>query len=208
MNHMKKRLNSCLCLVAVILLMTLLNGCGAADAPNKLSAELQAHLDQGETEIQVSIWFEDIDLDAVKAQAEQTLGYTEDDIQKTEDAIPNFRSDINETDPDYERQFLEYTEQTRAQRAAVLEMMNNYTETLRRMEREAYEDYCEEMLDKLHIDADAVIYVSQYSPVVIATLSKKEILRLNKDPLVCALEYHDPNPPTTEAYEQTMFTPG
>ena len=42
----------------------------------------------------------------------------------------------------------------------------------------------------------------------IATLSKKEILRLNKDPLVCALEYHDPNPPTTEAYELTMFTPG
>ena len=98
---MKKRFNSCLCLIAVVLLLTLLSGCGSADAPDKLSAELRTHLEQGETEIQVSIWFEDIELDAVKAQAEQTLGYTEDDIQKTEDAIPNFRSDINETDPDY-----------------------------------------------------------------------------------------------------------
>ena len=205
---MKKRFNSCLCLIAGVLLLMLLSGCGGADAPDKLSAELRTHLEQGETEIQVSIWFEDIDLDAVKAQAEQTLGYTEDDIQKTEDAIPNFRSDINETDPDYERQYLAYIEQTRAQRAAVLEMMNNYTETLRRMEREAYEDYCKEMLDQLRLDADAVLYVSQYSPVVTATLSKKEILRLNKDPLVCALEYHDPNPPTTEAYELTMDQPG
>ena len=205
---MKKWLTVCFCLIAVVMLLTLLNGCGTTDAPNKLSAELQTPLEQGETEMQVSIWFEDIDLDAVKAQAEQVLGYTEDDIQKTEDEIPNFRGDINETDPDYERQYLAYIEQTRAQRAAVLEMMNNYTETLRRMEREAYENYCNETLGKLHLDADVVIYVSQYSPVVTATLSKKEILRLNKDPLVCALDYHDPNPPTTQAYELTLFTPG
>lgn len=169
--------------------------------PNKISAELQTHLDQKEKEIQVNIWFEDIDLDAVHAEAERVLGYTEDDIQKAEDAIPSFRRDINETDPDYERLYLAYIEQTRAQRAAVLEMMNHYIETQRRMEREAYEAYNKENLSKLRIDESAVLYCGQLSPDVIAVLSEKEILRLNRNPLVCALDYHDPNPPTTQPVE-------
>ena len=50
------------------------------------------HIDQGEEEIPVYIWFEDLDLGAINAEEEKAVGYTQKDIQKVEDSIPSFNS--------------------------------------------------------------------------------------------------------------------
>lgn len=60
-------------IMSVMLLFSILvmpNYAEGNNEQNKISEELQMHIDQDEEEIPVYIWFEDIDLETINAEAE------------------------------------------------------------------------------------------------------------------------------------------
>ena len=184
--------------VAVVLLSSVLlipNYAKGNNQQNKISEELQMHIDQGEEEIPVYIWFEDLDLDAINAEAEKALGYTQKDIQKVEDSIPSFNSNLNESDPEYDTELLAYTEQTRIQRAEVLEMQNYLIEKQREFARVAYENYNAENLQRIKLEAKQIVYVSRFTPVIIASVLSSDIVQLQENEAVLWLGYKQTSEP-------------
>ena len=186
-------------IMSVMLLFSILvmpNYAEGNNEQNKISEELQMHIDQDEEEIPVYIWFEDIDLETINAEAEKAVGYTQEDIQAAEDNIPLFNSDLNESDPDFDELFLEYAEQTRTERVAVLEMQNRLIEVQRELTSEAYEKYNIENLSRININTDNVLHLSKFSPVIIAILTTSDIARLQKIPSVIEIGYKNMATPT------------
>jgi len=171
-----------------LLVLALFSYSNAADiasestiAASKISEQLEVVLKEAAQDdlIPIYVWYQDIDLEAIDQATERKLGYTERDIQAKEDKLPML-SDATLALPDeaFNSAVESYREETRAQRSEVMEMQDSYTMTRRSLAREAYATYNERQMTVTGIPSKAIVYVSQYTPVVIAQLTPNQISNL------------------------------
>lgn len=167
-------------------------------ASGKITDELNQIIKDAsdEEEIPVYIWFDDIDIKRINQQAEQNVGFTQQYIEESEQNIPNVDTSIFDLDDEhFSVEFKRYIEETREQRMSVLNMQNELIFAQRQLAKNAYEEYNNHQLAELRIPDESIIYVSVFSPVVIASLNKKDIFSLSDMANVVELGYKNNTSP-------------
>lgn len=184
--------------ISIILVTTLLFNISfsitnATDSTtNKISEELKNKMtDMNEADnISIIAWFEDIDLDSINAKAEKALGYTQEDIQTAEAAIPSIDENVFALEgAAYTNALKNYEEETREERTIVSNMQNDLVFTQRQLAKTAYMNYNTNKESLLNIDTKNVDYISQFSPTVFLTVTKKQIEELSNNDNIVLLSY-------------------
>ena len=193
-----KKLIALFCFVLLIATLFILPKPPQADAEkepvDKCSDVLKQRMETMEEDetVQVYIWFEDIDLGDIEAEAERRLGYTEKDVFDACAAIPNFPRDIKENDPNFEELYSAYRESIREEQERTLEMGNRLRSTRNALVREAYEAYNQKNLEAIDLTPDELWYVSRFSPMILANLTIEGINRMQEIEDVLWLDYSKP----------------
>ncbi|MBQ5968517.1 MAG: S8 family serine peptidase [Clostridia bacterium] len=142
--------------------------------------------------VNVYIWFADIDLGDVEAEAERRVGFTQKDIDALGDSMPFFPSEIRETDPNYEELYWAWRESTQDARERTLKMQNDLYAAQNDIMREAYEAYNQSNLEIIDLAPEELWYASIFSPMILAHLTIDGINRLQKIEEVLWLDYSEP----------------
>ncbi|MBR3553879.1 MAG: hypothetical protein IKN72_10910 [Clostridia bacterium] len=199
-----KKLIALLCFVLLIATLVILPKPTQADAGtepvDKRSEALKQRMETMEEDetVTVYIWFEDLDLGDVDAEAERLVGYTEKDIYDEVRAIPNFPSDIKENDPNFEELYSAYRENIREAQERTLEMGNHLRSTRNALVREAYAAYNQTNLETIELTLEELVYASYFSPMILANLTIEGIDRMQEIEEVLWLDYSEPQHPEPE----------
>lgn len=138
----------------------------------------------------VMIWIEDIDHTIVMREVESELGYDLEDIELNIQPISNSiaeklasKDDVSE----YMREYLKNTDELR-QKQKIL--TDNYIKCERQVSAAYYTEHNRVISDR--ISDNKLLFVSKYSPLVIAELSLDEIEDLSQNDSIQSIDYCEP----------------
>lgn len=166
----------------------------AVTSKNKISEELaivMETMDDDDT-VSVMVWFEDIDTETISTKAEKSVGYTQEDIKKAEDAVPAINEAVFDlSGTAYTKAINDYKEATKAERLEVLKMQNDLTYTKRHLFKEAYSKNNAEQARTAEISESSITYKSFFSPVVVVNLTSMEIIELSEKNNIVYIGFND-----------------
>lgn len=155
---------------------------------SKISAELEAKIEQVDDEelIDAYVWLSDIDHAEVEREVSLTTGISEqslvDDFVKSLNVnnICNCNSDSKDIDFSSMTELSNYLEVTQGKQSALSEKADDYYLTKREVSRKLYVSKNAAFIAE-RLDDTAVIYQSQYAPMVICRLTKSQINSICQD---------------------------
>lgn len=146
--------------------------------------------DSGYTSLPVLIWIEDIDHTAVKEEVQSELGYKLEDIELEIQPISNLIAGKLASGDDVSELMKEYLNNTDNLRQTQKELTDNYIKCERRISAEYYIEHNREISDGF--SEDELLFISKYSPLVIAELSLDEIISLSRNDSIQSIDYCEP----------------
>jgi len=192
---MKKLMRFLCTLMAILLVFLSLTASTGAEtttvnSESKISEQLRdamAKISSGD-KLNVYVWYDDIDFSAVEKKAEVLTGITTDSIDAAGEALEMLDASVfSLPDEAFEQAVIAYKEKTKAERARLQEMVDDYRAARLTLEIEAYRKHNQTQNERVGISAAKTFYFSEISPVVVATLTAKEIKALNKEKTVTFL---------------------
>ena len=193
-----------LCVILLIATLGFLPKPPQADAGkepvDKRSEALKLRMETMEEDetVRVYIWFADIDLGDVEAEAERRVGYTQKDIDALGDSMPPFPREIRETDPNYEELYWAWRESTQEARERTLKMQKDLYAAQNDIICEAYGAYNQKNLEAIELTPEELFYASHFSPMILANLTIERINRMQEIEEVLWLDYTEPEEPKDE----------
>lgn len=170
-----------------------------AETNDVLSSELNSAIAAvgSQEKIPVCIWAEDINQQLVEHSVEKELGFSKADLlNESVELVSNSIQSVNEWDilasEDYsfEQSVQMYLQATEADRKKAQERVNKYIATRRRVAKEAYTAHNEALVTQLNLQEDEIVFVSRYSPMIIAEMPASKIARANVDE-IASIDLYD-----------------
>lgn len=162
----------------------------------KISSQLIKMMSEmGETEtIDTYIWFEDINHTTIAEKVNNTLGYSLSDVELEEAKIKpiettslyaaNSKTLVNA-----------YMNETKTEREIISQKIDKYISNKRTETKLAYKNNNTSQRNKINLDDNEIIYQSNYSPVIIAKLTKERIQKISLYDTVTYLGYRESSIP-------------
>ena len=159
-----------------------------AETTNILSCDLNAVLlTANDSDLfPVCIWTDDVDQSAIDRSVVTELGFSQEDLlaQSVELISKNVSSPDTPLYTDlsgysFEQSVQLYLQATEPNRKALQEKVEQYVATRRRIAREAYTASNAAYVAQLGLQDDDVLFVSRYSPMIIAKMSSMQIRNVN-----------------------------
>lgn len=162
---------------------------------NKIDEEIYEKITDKDTKVPVYIWLTDVEHEEVIAETEETLGYGEEDLavidEDFSDELAISVSNLSETDDEsVSDELAKYLKKTEKKRKAEKEKTDKYIEKKREKYRDKYNEKSKDFLEKAKIEGEYILFRSQYSPMIIAELTEKQIKKVAKSDEVCEITYY------------------
>lgn len=160
----------------------------------KISNALMRKIDEisSDDEIDVYIWYRDIDYGEVEKNALKISPISLEKIELTEKEMESIEPDILIEESEFNvKKTAKYIEKTKEKRENIQNMVDQYIDARRLTASEMYKSQNNLNQNKIGLKKEQILYSSQYSPVTIAKLKKEEIALLSKSPLVLFIELRD-----------------
>lgn len=163
----------------------------------KITEKLSKTIENGEEKIPVYIWYQNINMDEVEQQVSQEIGFSE--------------YDINEDYAEADKELLE--ELNRAANGDyntyLKSLMKNHlklTERSRKEEKDKTDKYIDALYDRLNIEYveksnqiikensiqdEKILFISRFSPLIVAELSPNEIYSISKKDNIDNLDFFE-----------------
>ena len=159
---------------------------------NKIDEEIYEKITDTDTKVPVYIWLTDVDHEDVIADTEETLGYGEEDLavidENFSDELAFSVSSLSETDDEsVSDELAKYLKKTEKKRKAEKEKTDKYIEKKREKYRDKYNEKSKDFLEKAKISDEDIIFRSQYTPMIIAELTEKQIKKVAKSDEVSSI---------------------
>lgn len=163
---------------------------------NKIDDRIYTEIENKSDKIPVYIWLEDVEHDEVIAETENTLGYGESDLAMIDedfsDELAVSVGNLSEVDDEsVSDELANYLKKTEKKRKEEREKTEKYIEKKREKYRDKYNQKSKDFLEKAKISDEDIIFRSQYTPMVIATLSEKQINKVAKSEEVSSLVLYE-----------------
>ncbi|MBR1481614.1 MAG: S8 family serine peptidase [Ruminococcus sp.] len=143
--------------------------------------------------IPVWIWYQDINHNEVNQCVERLTGLTSENCSVVELS----ESGVEITPENIKDNIETLVENTKQQRLEENARVDRYINTHRAVSRELYSEKANQILNKLDLQPDCIHFVSQYTPVIIAKLTKDEIIKIASYDEIKQISYD--SQPATEA---------
>lgn len=189
-NHLIKKIVSILLIISLTMFSFLgVHAQNSTDDEKNLNLKIKASLakllekaTEAET-ISVYIWYEDVNQQEIDKVVEQKTGLTRENckVLKTNKTSLN-TSEFNISD------YIKSTKQLRLQEQR---NVNKYIIERRAISRQTYKIKSTHIKESLNIDEKEIIFVSQYAPMIIAELSKDEIIRISTNSKIEEIGYYE-----------------
>lgn len=135
-------------------------------------------------EIPVLVWFPEIDMNAVEATALEEVGITAAELK------------------DYETDLASFSETSNTITELDAATVQSYIEAKRAAAAEIYVEHNQQIADEL-LDGFEVLYISRYSPVVLANLSAESALNIAANPEIKMISYYGTEDETVDSVTST-----
>lgn len=157
---------------------------------DKISQEVLDEMDKEET-VKVCVWYEDINQASVEEFVEKKTGITQESLD-TNLRMPNnelltlLKEAISSVDNEVliekcKSKMQNYLAETKKGREKEDKKVKTYKNTRREYSKKQYKKKAKQVLDNLQVEDGQIEYVSNYAPMTIMELSKKEIKEIAKD---------------------------
>lgn len=195
---MKEKILSMISVILIISLaipsLYLTSNANIVQENQKISNALMRKIDEmsSDDEIDVYIWYRDIDYGEVEKNALKISPISLEKIELTEKEMESIEPDILIEESEINvKKTAKYIEKTKEKRENIQNMVDQYIDARRLTASEMYKSQNNLNQNKIGLKKEQILYSSQYSPVTIAKLKKEEIELLSKSPLVLFIELRD-----------------
>ena len=173
----KKKILSYIVLTILLLVIMLPVGAAEEDLENKLTPALLDKLETaGNSElIPVYIWMTDIDRGQIETDVYEETGYNMYNIEQDYEPISEKVMTLDSKSTEMKRLVADHEKLTASARLAEKVATETYAEAERRHTREAYTLLNTANVQRLGINNNRISFSSQYTPMVIATLTPSQI---------------------------------
>lgn len=159
---------------------------------NQLTRKL-SEIDLAET-IDTYIWFKDIDYLETTKKVSNIVGYSLYDIELEESKIKPIQTDYLYASNSKEL-VNTYLQETKVERDTINKKVNTYIATQRKIFKEAYKSNNVSNGIEIGLKENEVVYQSNYSPVIIAKLTRQRIKEISAYESVTYIGYRDSSLP-------------
>lgn len=149
----------------------------------KLTGGLQQKLESTapNEKIPVYIWTNDLSTSALETETARRTGLTKQNMTPVEaQDLPENYFDPELPTQQYRARVETYLEATKTQRAQEQQLTDRYIDTKRQVARERYTAMHQSDLAILGLDEDAVVFSSQYAPMMVLKLTRNQINKISK----------------------------
>ena len=157
--------------------------------------------------IPVWIWYKDINQTQVDNIVKTRTGLTAENAA-VDYAMPSpaLLNSLQNEEPGSQAQMQAYLAATAQARALEAQRADTLIMTRREVAREQYNVKSAEIIEEVNLDADDIIFKSQYAPVVIAEMTKSEIAAIAKNNYIEKIEiYEEPVIETADEFSESPF---
>lgn len=148
--------------------------------------------DLSKEKIPVWIWYQDIDQKQIDNVVTEQTGLTRDNIAlKFEMPNPTLLNSLKNEELGSQQQIQSYLSRTKVLRKQEAERTDEFIKTRRAISRQKYNSTSENIINNSVMESSDVLFKSQYAPVVIANISKKQIEELSRNSLIESISLYN-----------------
>lgn len=142
--------------------------------------------------IPVAIWYTDIDQSKVDRLTFEKVGYSQDDIVLAYE-MPSIKliRDLETGEENTTDEIQSYMKRTEYKRDNELKRTNAYVMTRREFSREKYNEKSAKIAKDIAVEEKDILFKSQYTPMIIMTLTASQIESLKSNPLIESVSYYE-----------------
>ena len=171
------------------------------DYSYKIDSALAEKLDKMDKSdnIDVYIWYEDINQDIVDAKVKEITGMTAEDCSEID--FSSTTKKYNEIGSEFDNEVMkEYIESTNDMRKAEKEKVEKYTMARMQIASKMYIEKSQKLINEISLDNRNIIFKSELAPLIIANLTSEEIKKANEISYTKIIGYYE----ETECAESTI----
>lgn len=148
--------------------------------------------DLSKEKIPVWIWYQDINQKQVDNVVTEQTGLTRDNIAvKFEMPKPTLLNSLKNEELGSQQQIQSYLSRTKIFRKQEAERTDEFIKTRRAISRQKYNNTSKKIINNTVMKSSDVLFKSQYAPMVIANISKKQIEELSRNSLIESISLYN-----------------